>query len=359
VLRVVRSVLAIGIVCGAVAPAVAGTSDQPTHPAAGTLVYLNRAPTLVGPAAVSDSTASPLQSSLVGKPVTTSGWPVDAQTWATALQCVQQTWARFDVAITDQAPPAGTPHVEVLVGGSPFDIATNPAFTGVAPMQDDCSVVTNPVVFVFPTPLYDDPILTCGIISQETAHTFGLDHELLAGDPMSYLPFVGQRAFQDQLVSCGEETARQCGPTRACGEKQNSVQMLAQRVGYADGQSLGTIAFTAPLDKAIVPEVFEVAAIAMAAQSPVTGAHLYIDGEAVQSQPGPGPFSFHTPSLSNGQHELDIVADAGEEHFETSELVNVQAGANDANALGCNSGGAGGAGAVLVGLGFVLRRRRR
>jgi hypothetical protein len=359
----VRIGVSIGVMCGLSAPALADTNspigqpDPGGPPASGRVIYLNPNAEIVYPAAQSDSTNSPPISNLVGQPVTAPGWVVSPQIWNQTLQCVQQTWARFDVTITDQDPGPGIPHVEVLVGGSPLDVGVDKSYSGIAPMRDDCGIVDNPVVFVFPTALDNDPILTCGVIAQESSHTFGLDHEMLAGDPMSYLPFVGQRVFQDEMVPCGEYEARQCGPTRQCGEQQNSVEMLAQRVGFANGQTLGSVAITKPADKAVVESTFEVAATASPTTTPVTGGHLYVDGEEIDYEAGPGPFAFTTPSLPNGQHEVDVVADAGDVHFETSEVVDVEASANDADALGCSAGGGGapGAATLLVGLVGVVR----
>lgn len=351
-LHVVRSVLAIAAV--AVTAGTAGAAPR--------VIYLNRDTTTVEPGALSDSASFPPVSNLIDHPISTPGWSVPDAAWSATLACVQRTWARFDVAITDVDPGPETPHVEVLVGGAPSDAGVATTFTGIAPMRDDCGVVDAPVVFVFPAALGDDPTLTCGIIAQEVAHTFGVDHELLAGDPMSYLPYTGERAFRDELASCGETEARQCGPTRACGEKQSSVQLLAQRVGLANGDTLGTVAITAPADKAVVPAAFRVAATATpAAHSQVTGAHLYIDGEIVDSAVGPGPFAFDTPNLPNGAHEIDIVADAGNDHFETAEMVEVEQSANDADALGCSAGGGsstGGMTALVLACAAVLRAKQ-
>jgi hypothetical protein len=362
----VRIAVSLGLVCGLSAPALAD-DDSPieTPPpvnaqAQGRVIYLNHNAQIVYPAAQSDSTNDPAMSNLIGQPVTAPGWVVSPEVWSATMTCVEQTWARFDVSITDQDPGPGIPHVEVLVGGSPLDVGVDKSYSGIAPMRDDCGIVDNPVVFVFPTALENDPILTCGVISQETAHTFGLDHEMLAGDPMSYLPFVGQRVFQDQMVPCGEFEARQCGPTRQCGEQQDSVELLAQRVGFANGETLGSIAITKPADKAVVPATFDIAATASPTTTPVTGGHLYVDGEEIDYEPGAGPFAFTTPSLPNGQHEIDVVADAGDNHFETSEIVDVDASANDADALGCSAGGGTpGAATVLLGAALAARQRRR
>jgi hypothetical protein len=341
--RIVSGLVLVASLAGA-----AGTAS------AGHLVYLNRDATTVEPGSLSDSSSFPPVSNLIVHPVSAPGWDVSDAQWAATVACVRRTWAQFDVQFTDADPGPETSHVEVLVGGSPSDAGVSTTFTGVAPMRDDCGIVDAPVVFVFPAALGDDPTLTCGIISQEVAHTFGVDHELLAGDPMSYLPYTGERAFRDADASCGESTSRACGPTGACGDVQNSVQLLALRAGLAGGgagDSFGSVSITEPADQATVPAAFRVAAVATrneASRFAVSGAHLYIDGVIVDSASGPGPFTFDTPNLPNGPHEIGIVADAGNDHDETSVDVVVAQPANDADAFGCNAGGSSTGGFPLL-----------
>ena len=78
-------------------------------------------------------------------------------------------------------------------------------------------------MFAFTDNIPSDPQTVCEVMSQEIGHAYGLDHELLAADPMTYLAFTGKRTFQDADASCGEKTARPCGPgSTACRAQQNS-----------------------------------------------------------------------------------------------------------------------------------------
>jgi uncharacterized protein (TIGR03382 family) len=73
-------------------------------------------------------------------------------------------------------------------------------------------------------------------MAQEVAHSFGLDHELLASDPMTYLDYAGERTFQDTMAFCGEYGGRMCGISGSvCRTKQNSVDLLMERVGPRPG----------------------------------------------------------------------------------------------------------------------------
>ena len=80
--------------------------------------------------------------------------------------------------------------------------------------------------------LPDDPRTVCEVIAQEIAHSFGLDHEMLPADPMTYLDYNGDRTFQDRMVSCGEYADRTCGINGStCRQRQNSVALLKERLG--------------------------------------------------------------------------------------------------------------------------------
>lgn len=55
---------------------------------------------------------------------------------------------------------------------------------------------------------------------------------MLPSDPMTYLDYLGERTFQDELAPCGEYEDRKCGVNgTTCRQRQNSVQLLRQRLG--------------------------------------------------------------------------------------------------------------------------------
>jgi len=333
-------------------------ATTPNRPVQSKTIYLNRHAENVSPSDIDDSTT--LMSTIVSAPVVAPGWDVDDETWNQTVACVQRTWAPFDVAIVTDLPPAGQHYIEALIGGYPSAIGVDTHFSGVSPMREDCGVIEDSLVFVFPEKLDDDPTETCAIISQEVAHSFGLDHEMLAPDPMSYLAYDHERSFQDQLVSCGEYEARTCGPdpTAACSEKQSSVQLLAQRVGFTGGYRLGTVTITEPVDQSTVGSTFEIQASETSTFVFASGAHLFVDSQPVDYIAGIGPYTFSSPNLGNGTHEIAVIVDQGDNHVETSIDVTVDEDAHDADALGCNSGGGARLAIGAIALAFVLCRRR-
>jgi uncharacterized protein (TIGR03382 family) len=209
----------------------------------------------------------------------------------------------------------------------------------------------------------------CEIMAQEVAHSYGLDHQLLASDPMTYLSYTGNRSFQDQAVSCGESTARPCGINGSvCRPNQNSVALLRERLGLADAIA-PTLAFQSPANNAVVPPGFRVRATG-SDNNAVTGAVLIIDGVQVDSIHGAGPFTFTTPSsLSEGPHTIAVEISDGKNIKGETRSVTVQAGAphppdDDTDPYGeisggCDAGGSGSGALFALGLLVAVAMRRR
>jgi hypothetical protein len=213
-------------------------------------------------------------------------------------------------------------------------------------------------------------------MSQEVAHSYGLDHEMLASDPMTYLQYNGNRSFKDQTVSCGEYQNRPCGiGGSTCRASQNSVQLLYARVGKADLVA-PTLAITSPADGATVEPGFSVEATA-SDDVGVTMTTLSIDGQPAGMDLTAGPYTFATdPALAEGPHTLRVEATDGR-NTQAQQITVIVAvtptGSDSGSAMGSDTSGTGNddtvhggcstsggsGGALLVALGLCLRRRRR
>lgn len=192
------------------------------------VIYLNRDGAVLWPG---NNDARLSTSSVVSEPVALTPWEIDDETWDETVACVRDLYARFDVTITDE-DPGDVPHLEAVFGGHPNDVGLPDNVAGVSPFTTDCSVIENSVVFTFTDVLPDDSRVMCEVMAQEIAHSYGLDHQMLASDPMTYLDYDGERTFKDKLVACGEFEARPCGVEgNVCRDKQNSVALLEQRLG--------------------------------------------------------------------------------------------------------------------------------
>lgn len=148
--------------------------------------------------------------------------------WADLLACVRRAYAPFDVAVTD-ADPGAADHWEIVVAGSPQDIGMQSGVAGVSPYT--CAVIQNGIAFAFAA-VHFNMLDLCWTTVQESAHLFGLDHELLQRDPMTYLTGCMEKVFAPVDAPCGESAARNCcfgsgGPT------QNSFAMVTAALGAA------------------------------------------------------------------------------------------------------------------------------
>lgn len=194
-------------------------------------IFLNRSGVTLTPGS-NDAFAN--RSTLVDRPVALPPWTVDEATWIATVDCIRELFDPFLLTIVDQ-PPGDVPHIEAVFADLPSRIGANAGVAGLAPFAEDCGIVERAVVLTFTEVTGNDVRATCETQAQEIAHAFGLDHELLATDPMSYLPAPGPRAFRDQFAACGEDAPRACGPaTGSCGDAQNSVALLEARVGSKD-----------------------------------------------------------------------------------------------------------------------------
>ncbi len=247
----------------------APAAAAPAPHARSRIIYLNRHGATLSPG-VNDSRTQ--RSSVVAEPRALPPWEGSEDAWAATVACMRATWSRFDVEITD-VDPGSVDHLEAILGGSPDDAGLPSNVTGAAPQAADCSVIEDGIALTFTAILPADPDQVCAVTSHELGHLYGLDHELLAADPMSYLPFSGARAFQDVEAACGETTARPC----ACGAMQSSVQLLLTRLGSAGEGEITPVADTDPdtdtdtdIDIDIVPAFAP--AIGGCTSSPTSGA---------------------------------------------------------------------------------------
>jgi hypothetical protein len=203
------------------------------------VIYLNHDGVILRPG---DNDSSRQVSSIVAQPTAITGWDVDDDTWSDTVACIAAIYAPFDVTVTDE-DPGDVPHIEAVIGGAPGDVGLPDNVAGVSPFTTDCSTIERSIVFTFTDVLPDDPRTVCEVMAQEIAHSFGLDHEMLPSDPMTYLDYDGERTFQDEMASCGEYSDRKCGINGTmCRQGQNSVALLKQRLGTRGGGSDGSAA---------------------------------------------------------------------------------------------------------------------
>lgn len=352
-----------------------GVSDSYLIAAPGTraqsrTVYLNKNGITVAPG-MNDSRTN--KSSLVTQPSTIAPWNASPQLWSQTVSCLREVFAPFDLAITE-TDPGNVPHIEAVFGGSAADLGLS-EMAGVSPFTTSCSIIEHSIVFTFTDAIPQQSRVACEIMAQEIAHSYGLDHEMLASDPMTYLSYAGERSFQNTMVECGESSARPCGiDGSVCREKQNSYALLMERIGAAGTGDIEapTVAITFPRDGATVSPGFVLGA-SIGDDVMVKVVDATIDGISLQASSGtlppPGmqvPWTFATPAdLAPGMHVIEVLATDGKNEQVAMITVTIPGGStgttDDEAAGGCSSGGGTGwlFGLFLVGLVAIQRRAQR
>jgi len=166
-------------------------------------------------------------SSLVTAMRVLSAFPYGDGSWDAVVACVRDAFAPFDAQVTD-VDPSSAPHLEIAVAGTSLQLGLSSGLLNVSPTTcDGDRVVDDGIGFAFATTLGDAPLDICWNAAQAAGALLGLDHEVLAGDVMTYLPGSLPKSFVDQDASCGEFAPRDC---QCGGTTQNSHQQLVTTV---------------------------------------------------------------------------------------------------------------------------------
>jgi MYXO-CTERM domain-containing protein len=231
--------------------------------------------------------------------------------WQETLACVQDIFSPFNIVVTD-ADPGVTPHMEAIVAGTATQLDCSqcvPGVLGIAPVAWDCEYMPRSMSYTFANENYygagsqtRNVNELCATIGQEVAHTWGMDHEILASDPMTYASYNGRRQFEDAAIQCGEYP----GQTHSCfcgGNTQNSVQEILQRFGPGGPPTPPHMTITDPAAGAQVQQGFAVVA---EGDEPLGRVELRIDGELIDTDTT-GPYEFFAPSdLADGTHMVEV-----------------------------------------------------
>lgn len=200
-------------------------------------IFLERRPVDLTPG--EDDAARGVSSVLLNagnKPARSKGWTGGEKKWKSLVSCVQKLFAPFDVVVTDQRP-SHDDFLMAVVGGKPTDLGIKNSHhvSGLAPFHG--GVIPRAVVYAFSAITKNDVRATCETIAMEVAHAYGLDHEYLCKDVMTYLRGCGAKTFVDRDAPCGEGKKRTC---EGGGATQNSFRRLVEALGAAKPQTATT-----------------------------------------------------------------------------------------------------------------------
>lgn len=227
------------------------------------------------------------------------------EVWDEMMACVRETFAPFDIMVTDVQPPDGEPHFLNIVGGKPTDL--HPEYGGaggVAPF--DCGEIPNAITYTFDV-YGPDPLSLCWTVAQEVAHAFGLEHEFLQKDPMTYLGGDLPKRFRDVDAPCGE--LQQLQGCRCGGATQNSYRHIVGMFGPG-APTPPEVAIKYPVAGKPTQPGFT-AVVEAVDDVRVERVELIIDGMPVSEAMTPvgNAFELTTPdALGQGAHTLEIKA---------------------------------------------------
>ncbi len=225
-------------------------------------------------------------------------------TWNAILTCVQTTFAPFGITVTG-TNPGSAPHFEAMAAGTPTQVGMSNGVAGVSPFT--CGIINNAISFSFLNLNPSDVNDACWTIAQESAHAFGLSHEMLGADPMTYIQSPPSKRFQNVSACIGTQGCCQpaqecqCGPTT-----QNSYQRLQDIFGPSS-PTPPTIVIETPLANSQVTPGFVVRA-AVTDNQGVASVEMLIDNVAYATLQTP-PYAFNAPlTIAQGTHTVTIRA---------------------------------------------------
>jgi hypothetical protein len=268
-----------------------------SHDSAPKLLYLNRcADGCTVEPGFEDSRTD--HSSIIDSTIELSPFNKSNADWERIVGCVRRLYAPFEIEVTSE-DPGDEPHFEAIVAGYPSE-AGFPQAGGVSPFT--CGVIENAITYTFAN-IYSGPTEICNVVGQESAHAMGLDHELLACDPLTYLRGCLDKSFQNEDARCGEDDPRPC----SCGgTTQNTYQHLLSILGAGQPPA---ITIQQPADGAFVSSGFEVQGRAIDDHS-ISEVQLRINGQIVDvDDSGEEVFALRAPGdISPGVHNVEIYA---------------------------------------------------
>ena len=245
--------------------------------------------------------------------------------WDAMMACVRATYAPFNIGVVD-VDPGNVPHFMNIVGGHPSDAGFGNGVGGVAPFQ--CTEIENAVSYTFDVWGPDAEVL-CYVVAQETAHAFGLEHEMNNKDPLTYLSGPFPKRFQAADTPCGEFEAVPC---ECSGGMQNSYEHILTMFGPGV-PTPPSVAITSPAAGKRVQPKF-VVRVDATDDVAIDKLVMKIDGVAV-AETKEVPYKLVAPAdLAEGPHMVEIVA-TDVQGTPATDAIEIELGPPCTAAAGC------------------------
>jgi hypothetical protein len=242
------------------------------------------------------------------------------------IQAVRDDWSPYNVIITD-ARPEGGEYVMCMIG--PSDEYPENTL-GIAPLDCDDRGTRNNITFAFHG--VDDSHTaaeTATTISQEIAHSFGLEHVDDPSDIMNPYNTGSDPSFTDDCISVVGEPECPEQHTRSCGSysRQSSHFELIDLIGPAGPDDSGPgIDLVSPEDGDVFDEdeSFEIVVVPDEALD-VAEMALFVNGDFTDRDDAP-PFGWTASQASPGEYEIYVEAVEPSGRRVTTETVTVYVG---------------------------------
>ncbi len=263
------------------------------------------------------------------------------------MQALQTDWAAYDIALTDTRPGTGEYTMNMIGPTNPF----GGGVLGIAPLDCFDSQTHSNITFAFHSANDSfSAAVQATTVSQEVAHSYGLEHVDAPGDIMNPFNAGGDASFLDTcipIVSNGQPIA--CGPQHAehCsgGTSQNAHLELLDLFGTAVPDTAApTVAISFPGDG----DVFEPGSaftimVEASDDIGVTTVQLFNNGTPLQSDSSE-PFGWDVDNIPAGEYELYVVAADAVGNETTSETITIYVGDPPASGSTGESGSGSGGG---------------
>lgn len=245
------------------------------------------------------------------------------------MQALQTDWAAYDVALTDARPSSGEYTMNMTGPTNPF----GGGVLGIAPLDCFDSQTHSNITFAFHSANDSfSAAVQATTVSQEVAHSYGLEHVDEPGDIMNPFNAGGDASFLDAcipIVSNGQPIV--CGPQHAehCpgGTSQNAHLELLDLFGTAVPDTAAPIvAISFPSDGDVFSpgDAFTIM-VEASDDIGVASVQLFNNGSPLQSDTSE-PFGWDVDDIPEGEYEMYVVASDAVGNETTSETITVYVG---------------------------------
>ena len=308
------------------APRLNAENDPATGGSYAGVIFVNFDGANLSLAGMDDSRTDTTSNSLLGGAFAAYGEGVKREA---TMQAVREDWSAFNVLVVDQRPASGDYTMNMTGPTNPYGSNV----LGIAPLDCQDQATHNNITFAFHSETDSHSASThATTISQEVAHSYGLEHVNNPADIMNPTNAGADPSFLDTCIAivpdpnfgilCTTQHAAECGT----GNEQNSYAELMTLFGPAvpDTQA-PEVAITSPQDgdSFVAGDNFSIDVDATD-DGAVSSVELLVDGESQQTLTAP-PWSFPVEDIPAGEYELSAIAtdESGNETASASVFITV------------------------------------